>query len=235
MAAPFLLDYPLRLRSPFGAEGLERLARSAGFGQTSQLVQLGAGEGGLHLSARLGCRVLVLDEEPSLLDPLSEQVAARGLSSKVELRQVPLSSIEPEQLALPEVSFDGVFSELRLPWNYQRVFGGLRRLLVPSGRLSLIYPVRISGTGSEGAQYWEKRLTTLPTPMALLEALTQSGFEALSGEVLSPSELSLFYEQSDSEEAEAAKKSLGQISWMCVLGRRREVGEKPPPSRRGDR
>jgi SAM-dependent methyltransferase len=99
-------------------------------------LDLGCGEGGDTMwLAEHGWRVVAVDISETALARAAEEVAARGLSDRVELRQMNLSE------ALPEGAFDLIsaqFLQSFVHLDRERIFAAAARAVAPGGLLIVV-------------------------------------------------------------------------------------------------
>jgi hypothetical protein len=111
----------------------------------------------------------------------------------------------------------------------------LRPLLVPSrGRLAAVVAARV-GLASRDLAVWERALGgVLRTPQGELAELSRNGFEPEWAEALSESQLVELYGSKKAppdEEAALVQSGAAGVSFVLVVGRRREPNESPPAAR----
>ena len=234
-------------RRAFGADDYaRRIARIADWTQGGRILELGGAGGstGLALARDCGCSVVVVDQDEAALGALRERVRALGLTERVDVRQAPFDA-----LPFGDGEFNGVVVQGRVPFKAEDAAQRLRRLLGPSGKLVLSYPVRVGRHPARPLlDLWEKRLgEALLLPRELLQLLERNGYEPQSVETLSDAELDDLYRSvepnlSKLEETRAAQlreeieahRSQGSksgVSLALAVGRRKEAGERPPASR----
>ena len=99
-------------------------------------LDLGCGEGGDTIwLAEHGWRVVGVDISDTALARAAEEVAARGLSECVELRQMNLSE------SLPQGTFDLIsaqFLQSFVHLDRERIFAGAARAIAPGGVLVIV-------------------------------------------------------------------------------------------------
>jgi len=112
----------------------------------ARVLDLGCGTGALALgAARLGARVVGMDVNPEMLAVAGTRARSKGLSEKVELREMGVAELGRE----PAESFDVVtcgllFSELGED-EIAHTLREVERLLVPGGLLIVADEVRPEG------------------------------------------------------------------------------------------
>jgi len=116
----------------------ERMLDLAGVGPGQRVLDVaaGAGEQTLVAARRVGPggQVLATDISPALLSFAASDARATGL------RNVETRTMDGEALDVPEASFDVVMCRLGLIYlpDQQRALAGMRRALVPGGRVAAI-------------------------------------------------------------------------------------------------
>lgn len=243
------LYYPGDVRHAFVKdEGVRRIARVAGWQQGSRLLHLGCGLGwpSMFLAETIGAHIVAVDDDDTALDALRGLVKARSLTDAVDVRKIG-------DLSAPGFSngeFEGILIDNRLSLKLDKALSVFRKLLQPKGKLALLYPVKVGRfPNAQALEFWEQKLgEPLRTPRDVLEVLEQSGYEPHSVESLSDQELDEFYKSiepavgrlNDTARAESLKKEIelhraqggkACVSFALVIGRRKEPGERPPPSR----
>lgn len=248
MPAQLPLYYPGDVRNAFVKdEGIRRIARVAGWKEGARILHLGCGVGwpSLYLAEQLGCRVTAADEDEVSLDALRGLVKARSLTDLIELKK-----LEPGALPFSDGEFEGILVEHRLALRLDEALKTYRKLLAQKGRLALLYPVKVGRfPAAPVVSFWETKLgEPLRSPRQVLEALETSGFEPQSVESLADPDLDDFYRAveptlsrlTDTTQAQALREELALhrsqagkagVTFAVAIGRRKEPGEKPPPSR----
>lgn len=247
-AEPFPLFYPGDARRPFISDAsCRRLVRLAQWTGGSRLLTLGASPAVLAFAKEHGCRVMVADSDEAQLEALRERARGLGVGDLVETRRVDFTRALPFE----EGQFDGILSLGFVPMPIRRLVE-LRSLLALKGRLVVTYPVRVGRNPLKVAlDFWEKKLSeSLLGPTELLQAIERGQFEPESIESLADSELDDFYHEVEpllvklggsyevqaellKEEIELHRAQSGKssVTFALAVGRRREEGERPPPSR----
>jgi SAM-dependent methyltransferase len=240
--------YPSDARRAFGHdEALRRLAKAARFTAGCRVLHLscGSGAGAVFLANETGCSVVAVDSDPAMIDQVKERVRSNNLTERVQARVV-----DYRKLPFPDAEFEGIVTVGAPPLTLEAAAKGLRRLLAPKGRLCLVYPVKVGRQQSpDVVQLWERRMgEALRTPREALEVLERAGFEPQSVETLPDDELQEIYRSVQShlrsvpeaDRVERLKEELSvhaaqagsvSVTFAQMIGRRKEPGEKPPPSR----
>jgi SAM-dependent methyltransferase len=157
-----------------------RLAELVGFTGSERVLDVGSGLGGpsRYLAWRYGCRVSGIDLTAEFVRIAEMLTRLTGLVGKVDYRQ-------GNALALPfdEMSFDVVWSQ-NAAMNMadrDRLYGEMRRVLKPSGRLALQEVAAGSGGPPHFPVQWarEPGISFLLTPEATRTKLEAAGFRVL--------------------------------------------------------
>jgi ubiquinone/menaquinone biosynthesis C-methylase UbiE len=247
-ADAFPAFYPLEARRPFGHdEAVRRMAKIARFSAGCRLLHLGCGSGAttVMLAHETGCSILAADSDAAAVEKLQERVRTSNLGERVQHRVVDF-----KKLPFPDAEFDGIVLDGGLPMRLSAAMTQLRRLLAPKGRLCIVYPVKVGREQAASVvQFWERRLAeALQMPREALQVMESAGYEPHSVETLPDVELAEFYRSveahsssvSDPERAKELREELAlqgaqsgaaSVTFAQLIGRRKEAGEKPPPSR----
>src|SRR6266536_1514635 len=164
-----------------GRNATVRLAQLAGINGSERVLDVGCGIGGpsRYLASKFGCRVTGLDLTADFV-ALAGMLAQRTrLADKVTYRQ-------GDALDLPfaDASFDLVWSQ-NAAMNIadrDRLYGEMRRVLTPTGRLAL----QDVAAGPGGEAYYptpwanDKSISFLFTPQATRAALERIGFRVVA-------------------------------------------------------
>jgi hypothetical protein len=237
------------VKNAFGDEQLcRRIARNAGWGDGSRVLELCSDGSALVLARELSCTVMSVDTDEAPLSRVRDEIRSQGLQDRVKAKVVDYG-----KLPFAEGEFDGVLELGRVPMALQDAVARFRPLLAHRGRLAIAFPVKIGSHPSRVAMdFWEKRLgQPLLYPREVLQALEKGGFEPEGIEAMDALELDKFYQDVErwaSRFPEAMKparlemlreeinihRSQGAkatVTLALAIGRRREPGEKPPLSR----
>jgi ubiquinone/menaquinone biosynthesis C-methylase UbiE len=164
-----------------GRNATVRLAQLAQINGSDRVLDVGCGIGGpsRYLASQFGCQVTGLDFTAEFI-ALAAMLAQRTrLADKVTYRQ-------GDALDLPfaDISFDVVWSQ-NAAMNIadrDRLYGEMRRVLAPAGRLAL----QEIAAGPGGEPYYpapwanDKSISFLSTPQATRAALERVGFRVLA-------------------------------------------------------
>jgi hypothetical protein len=247
MPSPFPLYLPPEASRLFQSESIvRRIAIMARWDSRVRLVELFGSAHGLGLAKALDCELTVIEPPGPQAEAQAERVRQSGLSETVRVEVGDALS-----LTRPAGSLDGILSLGRVTGTAGAEARRLRPLLAAKGRLALTVVVKVSRRPNEKAvAAWEQRLgAPLPLPREALMALEVEGFEPEMVETASDAELEQHYASLeaalasggvDGDGARAARAELALyrdlggktgVSFACVLGRRKEPGERPPMSR----
>jgi hypothetical protein len=219
--------------APFTTQSvLSRLARRLELDEGSRVLEFGVHgqSAGVLIARECGCRFTVADRSRDVLERVRAEADAAGVVSRLtafELDATPARS-------LPDAGFDLAISPKReMPVAPLATL--LRPLLVPSrGRLAAVVAARV-GLATRDMGPWELALGgSLRTPQGELAELMRTGFEPEWAEALSESQLLELYgarKAPAEEEAALVQSGPAGLSFVLVVGRRREPNEAPPPAR----
>jgi ubiquinone/menaquinone biosynthesis C-methylase UbiE len=164
-----------------GRNATVRLAQLAGINGSERVLDVGCGIGGpsRYLASKFGCGVTGLDLTQEFV-ALAGMLAQRtGLADKVSYRQG-----DALDMPFPDASFDLVWSQ-NAAMNIadrDRLYGEMRRVLTPTGRLAL----QDVAAGPGGEPYFPtpwaniKSISFLFTPQSTRAALERIGFRVLA-------------------------------------------------------
>lgn len=111
------------------------------FRDGQRVLELGCGTGLETIPlAEAGVEVVAIDVSSGMLRRLEEKARSRGLSSRIHVRKMPASGLEPVLAEYGGGSFDGAFSDfgaLNLDAGWSKVPGFLSDLVRPDGALVL--------------------------------------------------------------------------------------------------
>ncbi len=243
---PFPLLYPGDVRPSLSAEATaRRMAANCNLTPSAKVLVLGVGDGrvALVLARDLGVQVIAADASDAALERLRSKLQPAEIAQRVKLQKV-----EYEALPFSEREFAAIFVDVMPVMPLEKAVSTLRPLLALKGRLCLGYPVRVSRHASPGAvRFWEQKLgETLLIPREVLQIMERSGFEPQLIETLEDAGLDDFYRSVDQalstvapgaailrEEIALHRSQQGRAStsFAVTIARRKEPGERPPPSR----
>ena len=169
-----------------GLAAVDALARRAGIGATTRVLDVCAGLGGpaRFLGSRRGCRVVALELHAGRAAGAARLTRRVGLARRVAV-------VRADATALPFAggSFDACVSQEALLHIADKaaVLAGCHRVLAPGGRLAFTDWIARPGLGDgERARLWEwMAATTLQTLDGYRALLGRAGFTAVEAEDLS--------------------------------------------------
>lgn len=214
---------------PFSTEDvLRRQVRLCMLGPQSRVLLLGLSRGTQDAAVWLARNV---DAELVLADGDE----ARGSEARARLEQEGLAgkawfqTVDPLALPWGEGEFSSIWVDAHTYGELDPAVRNLRPHLVLKGRLCVQWPVRVSReAGAPLERDWEARTGgPLLTPRDCLQILGDAGYEPQAAECLSDAELTPLF----GDEALLEQGGRSPVSFMLLVGRRKEPGEKPPPSR----
>jgi hypothetical protein len=250
MADPFPLYIPPEARRLFQSESLlRRFAQMAHWDDGSNLLELHGSLGALAITKALSCHLTVVEPDQRLAEALKERARVVGVGDKVAVQQAGINSVK-----FAERAFDGIFSFGRVIGIPRDLAALWRPYLAIGGRLGLTVMVRVGRLANQAAlDAWAARLgAALQSPRQTLMAVEAEGFEPELIETLGDAELDEYYreleavmgrtaDQNDEglralkEEIALHRAHAGKsgVTIAFLVARRKEPGEKPPPSRDG--
>ncbi len=166
-----------------GKPATQRLARLAGLGPGSRVLDVGGGLGGpaRTLAVEFGCRVTVVDPTASYVGAGRALTARLGLGDRV-------THVEGDALALPveDESVDLVWTQnsgMNIA-DKERLYAGFARVLRPGGRLALQEPMAGPGGPVVFPVMWARDAATsfLRPPADMRRAIEGAGFKARAWE-----------------------------------------------------
>ncbi len=218
--------------APFTTQGvLSRLARRLELDESSRVFEFGVHgqSAGVLLARECGCRLTVADRSREALDRVRAEAEAAGVGARLTAFELDGT----EAPSLPDTGFDLAISPKR-EMAVSPLAALLRPALLPSrGRIAAVVAARV-GLANRDMSAWERALGPLRTPQAELAELARAGFEPEWAEALSePQLLELYGSHKGPPDEEAALVQSGPagLSFVLVVGRRREPNESPPPAR----
>ena len=248
MADPFPLYVPPETRRLFQSESLlRRFAQMAHWNDGASLLELHGSLGALAIAKALSCHLTIVEPDQRLADAIKERARVVGVGDKVAVQHGPVGAIK-----FAERAFDGIFSFGRVIGVPAQVAKQWRAYLAPGGRLGLTAVVKVGRIANEPVlAAWKERLgTALLTPRETLMTIEAEGYEPELIETLSDQDLDEYYRELENilsktadTNAAGALALRGEIALHrtgktgvtigFIVARRKEPGEKPPPSRDG--
>ena len=248
MVDPFPLYVPPESRRLFQSESLlRRFAQMAHWNDGASLLELHGSLGALAIAKALSCHLTIVEPEQRLADAIKERARVVGVAEKVAVQHGLVGSLK-----FAERAFDGIFSFGRVIGVPAAVAKQWRPSLAVGGRLGLTAVVRVGRIPNEPVlAAWKERLGVgLLTPRETLMTIEAEGYEPELIETLSDQELDEYYREIEAvlgktadTNAHGALALRGEIALHrtgktgvtmgFIVARRKEPGEKPPPSRDG--
>ncbi len=220
------------------------MAASCNTTPDTRVLVLGVGDGqtALILARDFGAQVVAADSSVDALERL------RSKLQPADAQRVKVQQVDYDALPFAPAEFPAIFVDVVPVMPLQTTVTALRPLLAPNGLLCLGYPVRVGRHPISGSvRFWEQKLgETLLLPRELLQILERAGYEPDIIETLEEPGLDAFYrtvEESCTTDAARAGLAREEIalyrseqgrastSFAVMTGRRKEPGERPPPSR----
>jgi hypothetical protein len=246
MADPFPLYVPPEARRLFQSESLlRRFAQTASWNDGASLLELHGSLGALAIAKALSCHLTIVEPEQRLADAIRDRARSVGVGDKVAVQLGAVGSIR-----FAERAFDGVMCFGRVIGLPGAVARQWRPSIAVGGRLGFSVMVKVGRRPNEKAlEAWRSRLgAPLLSPRETLMVIEAEGYEPELIETLSEAELDEYYREleavvgrtSDGNTAghQALKDEIALhrtggtgVSQSFVVARRKEPGEKPPPSR----
>jgi ubiquinone/menaquinone biosynthesis C-methylase UbiE len=212
------------------------------------VLDLGCATGGsaLLLAREFGCFVVAADSDETALATLRQRAKAQSIEAQIEAVTVDYG--DPR---FREGEFNAIIAPSRSVYAIAVSLAKLRRFLTLKGRLLLCHPVRVGRRPGALGDFWQKKLgEPLRSPSEILQLVEEAGYEPELIQTLSDSELDELYRDAEQEaakvardhparadslreEIEAHNAQVGKsaVSFAAIVGRRKEPGEKPLPSR----
>lgn len=248
MADPFPLYVPPEARRLFQSESLlRRFAQMAHWNDGSSLLELHGSLGALAIAKALSCHLTIVEPEQRLADAIKERARVVGVGDKVAVQHGPVGGIK-----FAERAFDGVFSFGRVLGVPAQVARQWRPSIAVGGRLGITAMVKVGRRQSEKAlETWKARLgSPLLNPRETLMSVEVEGYEPELIETLGEPELDEYYRELEAVLAKTSDGDAGGqqalkdeialhrtgktgVTIAFIVARRKEPGEKPPPSRDG--
>ena len=248
MADPFPLYLPPETRRLFQSESLlRRFAQMAHWNDGSSLLELHGSLGALAITKALSCHLTIVEPNERLAEAIKERAKVVGVADKVAVQQGPVGSIK-----FADKAFDGIFSFGRVIGVPAQVAKQWRPSLAVGGRLGITAIVKVGRTNNEPVlAAWKERLGEgLLNPRQTLMSVEAEGYEPELIETLGDNELDEYYRELETIlgktqdnnamgalalRSEIALHRTGKtgVTIAFIVARRKEPGEKPPPSRDG--
>lgn len=248
MADPFPLYVPPETRRLFQSESLlRRFAQLAHWDDGASLLELHGSLGALAIAKALSCHLTIVEPEQRLAEAIRERARVVGVGEKVAVQHGPVGGLK-----FAERAFDGIFSFGRVIGIPQQVARQWRPSLAVGGRLGITAMVKVGRQANEAVlDAWKTRLgSPLLSPRETLMSIEVEGYEPELIETLGDQELDEYYREletllaktadTNAAGAQALKDEIALhrtgktgVTIAFIVARRKEPGEKPPPSRDG--
>ena len=261
MGAPSQKDFYTRLfrgaerRAPGGEAIARRIASMLGVESSDKVLDVGCGAGEVArtIARTSHCFVTCLDRDEASLAALKTAAQKDGVEGLLTPVQGDLKTIP-----VPPVGYQAVIVEGSLRYlgqSFEEVVADVRPFLALNGLIIISVSARVGrAVPAAVAEFFQERGEQLRPPGELARALEEGGFEPLPAEAYSDALMDEWYryvEQAlsgvhgpDGEETAASLRREIEIfrregGRSCVnevlfVARRKEPGEKPPPSRGGE-
>jgi hypothetical protein len=253
MADPFPLYLPPETRRLFQSESLlRRFAQMAHWNDGSSLLELHGSLGALAITKALSCHLTIVEPNERLAEAIKERAKVVGVADKVAVHQGTVQQGGVGSIKFADKAFDGIFSFGRVIGIPAQVAKQWRPSLAVGGRLGLTAIVKVGRTNNEPVlAAWKERLGEgLLNPRQTLMSVEAEGYEPELIETLGDNELDEYYRELETIlgktqdnnamgalalRSEIALHRTGKtgVTIAFIVARRKEPGEKPPPSRDG--
>jgi ubiquinone/menaquinone biosynthesis C-methylase UbiE len=235
---------PMDARRAMGTEDFARRMGKACQLDGDRVLDLGVGGGALVLAREFGCELVCVDSNEASLEALKTRVAGGPLKDRVQFRRV-----SSDQLPFSEGEFEAIICVEKVLYALEDSLNRFRPLLAPSGHIALLYPMAVGRRGPR--KPWREVFGfELELPRDCFQTLERCGFEPVTADTLSDGQLDAYYDAVEESlrrfpekdpavanrlraelAAHSGDRTTASVTWGCVMGRRKEPGERPPPSR----
>lgn len=253
MADPFPLYLPPETRRLFQSESLlRRFAQMAHWNDGSSLLELHGSLGALAITKALSCHLTIVEPNERLAEAIKERAKVVGVADKVAVHQGTAQQGGVGSIKFADKAFDGIFSFGRVIGIPAQVAKQWRPSLAVGGRLGITAIVKVGRNNNEPVlAAWKERLGEgLLNPRQTLMSVEAEGYEPELIETLGDNELDEYYRELETIlgktqdnnamgalalRSEIALHRTGKtgVTIAFIVARRKEPGEKPPPSRDG--
>jgi hypothetical protein len=253
MADPFPLYLPPETRRLFQSESLlRRFAQMAHWNDGSSLLELHGSLGALAIAKALSCHLTIVEPNERLAEAIKERAKVVGVADKVAVHHGTVQQGAVGSIKFADKAFDGIFSFGRVIGVPAQVAKQWRPSLAIGGRLGITAIVKVGRTNNEPVlAAWKERLGVgLLNPRETLMSVEAEGYEPELIETLGDTELDEYYRELETLlgktqdnnamgalalRSEIALHRTGKtgVTIAFIVARRKEPGEKPPPSRDG--
>ena len=253
MADPFPLYLPPETRRLFQSESLlRRFAQMAHWNDGSSLLELHGSLGALAITKALSCHLTIVEPNERLAEAIKERAKVVGVAEKVAVHHGTVQHGHVGSIKFADKAFDGIFSFGRVIGVPAQVAKQWRPSLAVGGRLGITAIVKVGRVNNEPVlAAWKERLGEgLMNPRQTLMSVEAEGYEPELIETLGDNELDEYYRELETIlgktqdnnamgalalRSEIALHRTGKtgVTIAFIVARRKEPGEKPPPSRDG--
>lgn len=242
-------------RAPGGEALARRMVAHLSVERGDKVLAIGAGAGVVSraLAREIGCFVTCLDPDETALAALKAAAQKDGVEGLITLVKGDLKTLEVPAVGYSAVVLEGALRFLGL--SFEEAASLARRHLGPSGLLAISATARVGRTLPAAVEaFYQQGGTVLRPPVELSHALEQQGFEPLAAEAYADAMLDEWYRYLEGalagpaspadpgaaaalrREIEIFRREGGRscVAEILFIARRKEPGEKPPPSRGGE-
>lgn len=142
------------------------------------LLEIGCGKGAatLVLAKAIDAQITAIDNEPSALDRLTEQLSVNGLKNQVSLLNMSMTDI-----SLPDESFDAIWCETSIyVMGVEKALASWKRLLKPDGFMVFNDLVWLADKRSEAAtEFWATEYPDMQTIDTRKSQIKKAGYELI--------------------------------------------------------
>ncbi|OIM99638.1 methyltransferase [Idiomarina sp. MD25a] len=165
------------------------------------LLEIGCGKGAatLVLAKAIDAQITAIDNEPSALDRLTEQLSVNGLKDQVSLLNMSMTDI-----ALPDESFDAIWCETSIyVMGVEKALASWKRLLKPGGFMVFNDLVWLADKRSEAAtEFWTTEYPDMQTIDTRKSQIEKAGYELIDTFTLDDKGWRNYYESLEQRLAE---------------------------------
>jgi ubiquinone/menaquinone biosynthesis C-methylase UbiE len=249
-------------RAPGGEALARRIASLLGVERGDKVLDVGCGAGmtARTIARECGCFVTCLDRDEISLAALKEAAQADGIEGLLTPVVGDFKSLDPPPVGYQAVVVEG--SLRYLGQGFDEVVGKAREFLSQSGLLTVSTTARVGRVLPAAVEsFYKERGDALRQPWELAQVLEKSGFEPLSAEAYADAVMDEWYKYVEQalagldgaattgagvdgaetvvalrREIEVFRREGGRscVNEVLFIARRKEPGEKPPPSRGGE-
>ena len=147
-----------------------------GVGPQTRMLDIGCGTGAqsLTLARSSPLRIIAVDNHPPYIDVLNREAHRLGIADRLEARVADMRSLD-----FPDGSFDLIWCEGAIyTMGVETALRDWRRLLRCNGHVALTEVCwRMPGPPAECAAFWSREYPAIRQVSALLETVTECGYE----------------------------------------------------------